>query len=234
MIGARMNNHRLWRWVGQTFLSAIESGSGGILATQADSNPFGRRRISSTHGFDGRQECLPHQTIFALAALLLCIALTGCDRSSASDAARPPADVPASTQSGPTAFGFTPFPYDMTPEAVDETHRIIRDEATLYALHLDEGIPWNEAFKDEPFPQKVRQQWDDLARRTPKDHAVYVGLAPLAKDRTSLAPAIEGSSVPKELRGNDLDTAAVKKAYLTYARRAVQQFHPDYLNLGIE
>jgi hypothetical protein len=41
-------------------LSAIESASGGILSTRADSNPFGGTRMFRTHGFDDTQECLPH------------------------------------------------------------------------------------------------------------------------------------------------------------------------------
>jgi hypothetical protein len=66
---------------------------------------------------------------------------------------------------------------------------------------------------------------------------VYVGLTPLDKDRKSLAPATgekERVPMPKELRGVPLDHANVKKAYLNYAHRAVKQFRPRYLNLGIE
>src|SRR6266478_1678642 len=42
--------------VGQTFLSAIESASGGIPATRADSNPFGGTGMSRTHGFPGPRD----------------------------------------------------------------------------------------------------------------------------------------------------------------------------------
>ena len=66
---------------------------------------------------------------------------------------------------------------------------------------------------------------------------MYVGLAPLDKDRKSLAPATgekDRVPMPEELRGVPLDDANVQKAYLNYARRAVKQFRPRYLNLGIE
>ena len=66
---------------------------------------------------------------------------------------------------------------------------------------------------------------------------VYLALAPLDKDRKSLAPATgekDREAMPEELRGVPLDDASVKKAYLNYARRAVKQFRPRYLNLGIE
>lgn len=136
-----------------------------------------------------------------------------------------------------TLFGFTPFPYDMTLEAVERTRATITPNSTLYALHYDNGVPWKEALADEPFPAKFQQQWDGDARSLPKDHVVYVALAPLATDRKSLAPATGAQDrvpMPEELRGVPLDDPKVKKAYLNYARRAVQQFHPRYLNLGIE
>ena len=136
-----------------------------------------------------------------------------------------------------TFFGFTPFPYDFTMEAVAKTHETIVPHSTLYALHYDNGVPWKEALADTAFPVRVQQEWDANAKAIPEGHVVYVGLAPLDKDRKSLAPATgekDRVPMPEELRGVPLDDANVKKAYLNYARRAVKQFRPRYLNLGIE
>jgi hypothetical protein len=136
-----------------------------------------------------------------------------------------------------TYFGFTPFPYDFTLDAVVKTRQTIGPHSTLYALHFDNGIPWKEALADAPFPQRVQRDWDGDANSIPAGHVVYVALAPLDKDRKSLAPATgeqERVAMPAELRGVALDDALVKKAYLNYARRAIKQFHPRYLNIGIE
>lgn len=134
-------------------------------------------------------------------------------------------------------FGFTPFPYDFTTEAVDKTRQLIVPNSGLYALHLDDGIPWKEALESKPFPARVQREWDDWASKIPPGHAVYVGLAPLAKDRKNLAPSRgerDGESLPPTLKNARLDDERVKQAYLAYARRAVLQFKPDFLNLGIE
>jgi hypothetical protein len=146
---------------------------------------------------------------------------------------------PNARKSGVTAtyFGFTPFPYDFTPEAVTRTRETIAPHSTLWALHYDDGIPWKEALADSALPQRVQKQWDADAKAVPRGHVVYLGLAPLDKDRKSLAPATgekERVPLPKELTGAPLDDPNVKKAYLNYARRAVKQFEPRYLNLGIE
>jgi hypothetical protein len=136
-----------------------------------------------------------------------------------------------------TLFGFTPFPYDQTLEALAKTHQIVTANSTIYALHYDDGIPWKEALADAPFPKRVQRSWDDQARSVPKGHKVYLGLAPLDKDRRSLAPARgeqDGAATPMELRNARLDDSKVKQAYFNYARRAVRQFKPDFLNLGVE
>ena len=133
----------------------------------------------------------------------------------------------------PPYLGFTPFPYDFTLEAIDRVNGLIAEHATLYALHFDDGVPWSEALSGEAFPAEIRRDWDDWAGRIPKGHAVYLGLNPLGKDRSSLAAAKSGR-MPGALRGAALDKPELQQAYLTYAQRAVRQFRPQYLNLGIE
>lgn len=130
-------------------------------------------------------------------------------------------------------FGFTPFPYDLSAEAVERTNAIVRDNSTIVALHLDDGIPWDEMLDHKPLPKAILKEWADWAKAIPPGRPVYLGLAPLAKDRKSLAPA-KGGSMPWVLKLAQLDDRTVKNAYLEYARRAVEQFHPTYLNLGIE
>lgn len=135
-------------------------------------------------------------------------------------------------------YGFTPFPYDSTDEAVTRTLDIVRNNANVHALHLDDGIPWDELLDAKPNPKRVQREWDDWTRVIPTGRPVYLALAPLAKDRKSLAPtkgeAGTSSSLPWSLKLARLDDDKVKAAYLEYARRAVKQFRPSYLNLGIE
>ena len=133
-----------------------------------------------------------------------------------------------------TLFGLQPFPYDFTQAALDKVHELSASEGTLAIVHRDNGIPWAEALVNAPFPASVENEWTDLAGRIPPGRATYLALAPLAEDRVSLAPASQGSSIPAALRHARFDSEAVKTAYLTYARRAVQRFHPRFLNLGIE
>lgn len=133
-------------------------------------------------------------------------------------------------------YGFTPFPYDATPQALTRVAELLQDNATILALHFDDGLPWQEMMDDAPLPTKIQNDWDDSLRAAPRGRPIYLALTPLAKDRKSLAPGRTDKDVPLpwNLKFAALDDDKVKAAYLAYARRAVRQFKPAYLNLGIE
>jgi hypothetical protein len=135
-----------------------------------------------------------------------------------------------------TLFGFTPFPYDATAEALSQVGQLLRDNASIHALHFDDGVPWEEMLANQPLPDKVQREWNDAARTAPAGRPLYLALTPLAKDRKSLAPGLGGKDggLPWSLKLAPLDDKKVKAAYLEYVRRAVQHFRPTYLNIGIE
>lgn len=136
-----------------------------------------------------------------------------------------------------TLFGITPFPYDFTLSAVETVHKIVAANTTVIAIHLDDGIPWNEALADKPLPKRIQKDWDDTSASLPKGRPVYVGIAPLAEDRQSLAPCAgqeHRMPLPDELAHASMDDPIVERAYLNYVRRVVRQFHPRFLNIGIE
>jgi hypothetical protein len=132
-----------------------------------------------------------------------------------------------------TKFGMTPFPYDFTEEAVRNTAEIIARDADMFAIHLDECVPWGSLFSGKGLPSEQRKKWADLKSQIPAGHAVYVGLAPLKEDRETLALACN-DDMPAAMRGAGFDSTAVKKAYLNYVREAVTTFNPQFLNIGIE
>jgi len=172
--------------------------------------------------------------------LLIVTAAAGLAACQATAPIIPSATAAESTNgSMETRFGFTPFPYDSTPKAVARTQKIVEDAGNLYALHFDGCIPWRELIDNEPFPRYFQDDWTRLKNNIPADDAVYVGIAPLAKDRRTPAPACaarqgEAADMPRELRDARLDNPVLMAAYLRFVQRAVAQFEPDFLNVGIE
>ena len=143
------------------------------------------------------------------------------------------ATAPVASGSYPP-FGFTSFPYSFDIEAIERTHQIARDHGGIYAIHRDNGIPWYEALNDLPYPKKVQDTWRDYKNRRPKGMPVYLGLGPLGEDRETLIHGSEGSQKPGIFNGRKLDDAEVIKAYTQYVFKAMENFDPDFLNLGIE
>ena len=141
-------------------------------------------------------------------------------------------------QSTPSVlFGFTAFPYDLTPEAIEQVHQIILPQSNLYALHFDRCLPWREALENKPFPKWLQDDWQSIKRYIPETHTVYVAVTPSAIDRRSLAPACSSRDEEEEpvpFKSASFTHPDVMQAYLNYVKRVVDFFQPRYLNIGIE
>ena len=54
-------------------------------------------------------------------------------------------------------LGLTPFPYDITNEAVDQTYRFLSEHTDLIAHHFDSGVPWPEAYHLQEYHKQVQE-----------------------------------------------------------------------------
>jgi hypothetical protein len=141
------------------------------------------------------------------------------------------ASEPSGQRSRPFRMGFTAFPHDISLEAVEQTRQFVRDNADLIAHHI-EGVPWAEALRDAPFPKEVVSEHESKRSMKPPGAKVYLAISP---GRGDLKLPDKGvTPLPPELKGKPYDDPSVKKAYLTYCRRCIGFFTPDYLAIGIE
>ncbi|MHB1034394.1 MAG: TIGR03067 domain-containing protein [Pirellulales bacterium] len=127
-------------------------------------------------------------------------------------------------------LGFTGFVYDMTPEAVAASRKFVRENGDIVAHHI-EGVPWAESLAGQPFSKAFLDEWAGKKAATPPGGKVYLAISP---GRGELKLAEKCLPLPKELQGKTYDDPLVKKAFLNYARRAIEYFRPDYLAIGIE
>ncbi len=148
----------------------------------------------------------------------------------------PPEMATASAALRPFAMGFTPFPYDMTPEAVRSTSEFLRRNGDMVAHHFDNGVPWTEALAGKRFHAAITKDWEER-RASARGKAVFLALTPLDSARRSLAlyrSARENMPLPDRFRKAQFNDPAVKKAYLQYCRRAIEFFKPRWCAIGIE
>ncbi len=133
-------------------------------------------------------------------------------------------------------MGLTPFPHDITLEALLKTKQFLSNNADIVSVHL-EGVPWLEAHEDKPFHPKLMEDWQRHKDATPPKGKVYMSLSPLNNGRSGIAgyrAAEENLPLPKPFIGRTLDDPIVINSYLKYCRRAIRYFKPDYMTVGIE
>lgn len=137
----------------------------------------------------------------------------------------------------PFYMGMTPNPYEYTPEAKEETYRILDEHTDIIVHHFDSGIPWPEALRGEPYKEQVEK---DLRYRTAKlgeGRRVYLAIAPLDHQRSHLAGYWgESPSMPRtgEWKDKAYDDPEVITAYLNFCRDLIGRFEPQYFNYGVE
>ena len=141
-----------------------------------------------------------------------------------------PISIPNPTGSRAFRMGFTGFVYDTTLEAVTASRKFVRENGDILAHHI-EGVPWTESLKKQPYSQAMLNEWKGKKSATPSGGKVYLAISP---GRGNLKLAEKASPLTKELKGMEYDSPLVMEAYLSYCRRAIDFFHPDYLSIGIE
>lgn len=134
-------------------------------------------------------------------------------------------------------MGFTPFPYEISNEAVTYCYAKISQESDIVSQHFDDGIPWNEALKDTDFHPNITADWQFRKSNTPANHKIFLTVTPINLLRTGLSPyksADPNLPLPAPwdtIRFNHTD---VKTAYYNFCKRIISYFNPDYFAMGIE
>jgi len=137
----------------------------------------------------------------------------------------------------PFYMGFTPFPPDITPEAIGRTYKGIAANADIICHHFDDGVPWPEALEGKLFSKHLTDGWNTRRDNTPANFKVFVAVTPLNAFRKGMAlyhGEKDNMPLPKAFENRAFDDPEIMKAYLQYCRRTVTYFKPDYLAIGIE
>lgn len=134
-------------------------------------------------------------------------------------------------------LGFTPFPYEVSMEAVRYVYDRITENADLIVHHFDNGVPWNEALKGEPYADEILSDWNLRLSLTPPDHRMLLTVTPINFLRTGLANyrgEREDMPLQPPFDGYSFDHPDVIRAFTQYCEDIIAYFEPDYFLMGIE
>lgn len=138
----------------------------------------------------------------------------------------------------PFLMGFTTWPPDTDATLIERNREFINTHGDITLIHQAGGVPWVEMIEKKEPQERVRNYWKYEKEHIPSSHKIFLALTPLNVDRDGLAPYAgakdDNEPLPKSLKDERIDNSNVKEAYLRYVMLMVEQFHPDYLAIGIE
>jgi hypothetical protein len=147
--------------------------------------------------------------------------------------------VSCNDDGGRRAFnmGFSPWLYDATLEAQDWVYGKLSSEGDIISHHMEEGVPWSEAYSGAEFSTEYRAEIQSRLDRKVAGQKVLLSISPLNGGRNGMALYRNdkiNDPLPAPWNGYALNSVEIKTAYLNYAKRMIQYFSPDYLVLGVE
>lgn len=134
-------------------------------------------------------------------------------------------------------MGFTTWPYDATPAAVNFVYTEIPVRGDFIAHHLDGGIPWQEALDGAAYDPAVDAEIQGRLDNTPANQRLYLAISPFNGGRDGVAGnwgAGTNEPLAAPWGARDFDSPEVIAAYTNFARDMITRFQPTYFNLGIE
>jgi hypothetical protein len=149
------------------------------------------------------------------------------------------AHAAAQTDDEPRPFrlGFTPFPYEISWEAVTSLYERIGQNGDLIVHHFDNGVPWPEALSGEPFSDHLLDDWNLRLGLTPPGLPVLATVTPINFLRDGLAlyhGEAEDMPLPPPFDSYSFDHPDVIAAFTAYVDAVIEAFQPDYMLFGIE
>ncbi|HEU0064824.1 MAG TPA: glycosyl hydrolase 53 family protein [Flavisolibacter sp.] len=164
--------------------------------------------------------------IFIIISLCIC---GGCTKHSPSNACGN-STFPSDFTSRNFKMGFTTFPYAADYNARISTYNFIGNNSDIYSEQFDNYIPWKALINNIALPKDLT---DDIASRLslkPAGKQLMLSVSLLNIMRDGLLADIDGS-LPAVTSIND---TSILNAYNKYVSYLVDQFHPDFLVIGME
>ncbi len=133
-------------------------------------------------------------------------------------------------------MGFSPWPYALTRDAVDETNRFIMAHGDIISEQLDDSIPWEQALRGEPYPDAYVQQMRERRDRLAAGQQRLLYLTPFNMQRNGLLANYQMPDKPQDTRWarRCFSEPSVTLAYTNHVLWMVRFFKPDYLVTAIE
>lgn len=135
-------------------------------------------------------------------------------------------------------MGVTPWPADFTSAEIDSAYQFINHHCDIVSHHFDDGVPYEEAYNNQPMPTELQQEVQNRISRTAVGKKILLSVAPLNLTRTHKADYYLHSTIDATIKTNweslPSNHPHVVIAYVKYMSWLIDSFHPNYINYGVE
>jgi hypothetical protein len=135
-------------------------------------------------------------------------------------------------------MGVSPWPADFTNAEVDTAYAFINNHCDIVSHHFDDGIPYEEAYNNQPMPIAMQQDVQNRKTKTAPGKKIFLSVAALNISRHEKADYYAQSPVAANIKNawkllayND---PKVITAYMNYISWLIDSFQPLFVNFGVE
>ncbi|MEN8908374.1 MAG: hypothetical protein ABF289_20655 [Clostridiales bacterium] len=84
-------------------------------------------------------------------------------------------------------MGLSMFPYDYTQKSIKDTKDFVDNNADAVTIPIENGIPWEEASENKPFPEAINEHIDSVVKNIPKNKEIILNLSPFNEEKKDVA-----------------------------------------------
>lgn len=136
-------------------------------------------------------------------------------------------------------MGVTTWPADFTEDEFDQAYRFINDHCDIVSHHFDEGIPYEEAFHNTGWPERLLTDINTRKAKIAAGKKVLLSSSALDLTRKAKAPYSGFSeTVTGEIKNKwlamQVNNDSVVTAYVNYILFLATALQPAYINFAVE
>lgn len=133
----------------------------------------------------------------------------------------------------------TPWPADFTQQAIDDAYNFINQHCDMVSHHFDEGIPYEEGYKNLPWPQQLQNDVALRRSRTAAGKKIFLSVAALNLTRHEKAdyyqrPDNISDSLKNYWNQLAMNDDKIVTAYVHYVSYLIDQLQPQFVNYAVE
>lgn len=136
-------------------------------------------------------------------------------------------------------MGVTPWPGDFTETELNKAYTFINNNCDIVSHHFDEGIPYEEAFNNQNWPEGLITELTTRQTNTAAGKTVLLSSSALSLSRKTKAPYSRFSesittNIKNRWEAMSFNNDSVVTAYVHYIRYMAATLQPSFINFGVE